>query len=100
MKCKIVGAFNFQNIGNQTAPSTYVDFYLSDTSSYDPNDSAIKTVSTGKLRVGKSRTIRFSYNLTLGQSTSNKFVIAVIDKDDLIAETNKSNNIIVYGPIP
>ena len=98
-KCKINGNFNVQNMGNKDASSSLVRFYLSDDGVYDEGDSFLKEVKTGTLKVGKSKSISLSYSFTSGISATNKFIIAVVDAENTISETNESNNIVIYGPI-
>ena len=50
--------------------------------------------------MGGSKLLKLNYTLPSGQNASGKDVIAVIDPDDTIVETNELNNILVYGPIP
>ena len=99
-KCNVKGTFAVSNIGNRDAASTYVYFYLSDNGNFDQTDTPLKSFSTGKLKVGKSKSVKLNYNLTIGISASGKYVIAVMDPENLVAETNENNNIVVYGPIP
>jgi hypothetical protein len=99
-KCSVKGTFAVSNIGNGDASSTYVKFYLSDNENFDQTDTFLKSFSTGKLKAGKGKNIKPTYNLSTGISASGKYVIAVIDPDNLVDETNESNNVLVYGPIP
>jgi Neprosin/CARDB len=99
-KCSVKGSFGVSNIGNKDAPSTSVTFYLSDNGNFDQTDTLLKSFSTGKLKVGKGKNINLSYNLPTRILGSGKYVIAVIDPDNLVAETNESNNIVAFGPIP
>jgi hypothetical protein len=99
-KCTIKGTFTVSDIGNRDAGSTYVNFYLSNTSSYQNGDTQLKSVSTGKLKAGKGKTITLSYNLPTGQNASGKYVIGFIDQDNLIGDINRGNKVIPYGPIP
>jgi hypothetical protein len=99
-KCTIKGTFTVSNIGNKDAGSTYVKFYLSNTNSYQNGDTQLKSVSTGKLKAGKGKTIGLSYNLPRGQSASGKYVIGFIDQDNLIGDINRGNKVIPYGPFP
>jgi subtilase family serine protease len=57
-------------------------------------------VGTGKIRTGKGKVIRLSYNFPTGQNATGKYIIAVIDKDNTVKEIDETNNIIVFGPIP
>ena len=81
------------------ASSTYVNFYLAGSNTYEDGDTEIKSVSTGKLRVGGSKTINLSYNLPAGQSASGQYIIAYIDQDNLIGDNDRNDKIIAYGPI-
>ena len=99
-KCSVKGTFAVSNIGNRDSSSTYVKFYLSDDGNFDQTDTFLKSFSTGKLKAGKGKNINLNYNLPTGISASGKYVIAVIDPDNLVAETNESINILVFGSIP
>lgn len=97
--CTIKGTFTVINNGNRDANPTYVDFYFSeDGTQYDVSN-PLKESPTGKVKAGKSKAIRFSYNFPLGQNATGKYIIAVIDKDNLVTELDKTNNIVVFGPI-
>ena len=98
-KCTIKGTFTINNIGNRTASSTYVYFYLSDDATYDEGDTQLKRSSTGKIKAGRSKVIRLSYNFPKGQNAMDKYIIAVIDPGNLVTETDETNNIVVFGPI-
>jgi subtilase family serine protease len=98
-KCTIKGTFTANNIGNRDASSAYVHFYLSDDDTYDEGDTQLKQSSTGKIKGGRGKSIKFSYSFPLGQIVTGKYIIAVIDKDNSVAEINETNNIITYGPI-
>ena len=97
-KCTIKGTLQIVNNGNRDAAATYVDFYLSDNATYEDGDTQLKSVSTGKIKAGKSKAIKLSF--TLGQNATAKYVIAVIDKDNLLVELNETNNTIVSDPVP
>ena len=97
--CSLKGTFRVTNIGNRDASSTYVKFYLSDNGNFDQTDNFLKSISTGKLKAGKGKSVSVNYNLSPGVLGSGKYVIAVIDPDNFVSETNESNNM-VYGPIP
>lgn len=98
-KCTIKGTFTIRNIGNRDAPSTYVDYYLSENDNYNEGDILLKSVRTGKIKAGKNKAIKLSYIFPLGQVVTGKYIIAVIDKYNSVIETDETNNIVVYGPI-
>ena len=98
-KCKIIGQLNIQNIGTESASSA-VSFYLSDDSVYDEGDMYLKQVSTGTVKTGQNKNKKLSYSFPIDISATDKYVIAIIDADNTVTESNESNNMIVYGPIP
>jgi hypothetical protein len=97
-KCTVNGTFVVKNIGNSNATTSSVKFYLSDNNSYDEADTFLKQVSTGKLKVNASKSIKLTSKLP--GNALGKYVIAVINADNTAVEANKGNDIIVYGPIP
>ena len=97
--CKVNGKFNVQNLGNRDALSSLVRFYLSDDGTYDEGDMFLKRLSTGTLKVGKSKKMSLSYSFPPGFSATDKYIIAVIDADNTVMEANEINNSIAYGPI-
>jgi len=100
IKCKINGKFNVNNVGNDNAVSSFIRFYLSDDTFYDAGDMFLKQVSTGPLKADGSKNRTLSYSFPAGISANDKYIIAVIDADNTVLESNESNNIIVYGPVP
>ncbi len=99
-RCTLKGKFTAQNIGNKDASSSTVKFYLSDNNTYNGGDTLLKQVSSGSIKAGGSKLINLNINLASGQTASGKYVIAVIDADNTLTESNESNNQAVYGPIP
>ena len=59
----------------------------------------IKRLSLSKIKVGRSKALKLSYTLPVPQSALERYIIAVIDEDDLVKEIDETNNIIVFGPI-
>ena len=98
-QCTIKGTLTVRNIGNRDAPSTFVGFYLSDSENYNEGGGPFKRLSTSTIKAGKSKAIKLNYNLLLGQSASNKYIVAVIDPGNLVTETDETNNIVASGPI-
>jgi subtilase family serine protease len=52
------------------------------------------------MKVGKVKNKKLKYKFPLGETATGKYVIAVLDADNSIKETNESNNNIHFGPIP
>jgi len=91
-KCKINGSFIIQNTGNQKAGSSSIDFYLSDDDQYDGGDTFLERISTGPINAGNSVVKKLIYRLPAGESASGKYIIAVIDPEDVVTELDESNN--------
>jgi hypothetical protein len=91
-KCKIKGTFKIENGGPGDGGSASVDFYLSDDGNFGPEDTWLKRVSTGKIKTGAHKEKTLSKTLTLGSTPVGKYVIAVIDEEKLVAETDETNN--------
>lgn len=103
MKCKIIGTMNIQNIGNEKASPSALRFYLSDDTVYDAGDELLKESSTGKIKSGMSKNKKLKYKFPIDESASGQYVIAVIDADNTITESNETNNIVSYffgGEVP
>jgi murein DD-endopeptidase MepM/ murein hydrolase activator NlpD len=98
-KCKITGKLSIQNMGTLKAHSSFVRFYLSTDNVYDEGtDTFLKQKATGTLRTEKNKTKKLSYRFH--ETASGMYIVAVIDADNTVAESDESNNYIVFGPIP
>jgi subtilase family serine protease len=87
-----IGNLRVSNVGSQNAGGFSVAFYLS-------NDGKnlgrlLQTNTVNRLSAGSSRNIPF-VNVTL-LSKSDKYIIAVIDPNNRVAETNEMNNRIIH----
>jgi len=91
-KCQINGTFKILNVGDVNAASTYVNFYLSDDNTYSTGDELLKKVATGKVPTGSEKRKVLAYTFPVGKSASGKYIIAVIDPMDTIAEVHEDDN--------
>lgn len=98
-KCKIKGTSIIENVGNRDALSCKLSFYKSDDDVFGDSDIFLKSVSTGAIKFGKSKSKTLSYSFPLGDSATRKYIIAVIDADENISEIEEVNNFIVFGPV-
>ena len=98
-KCNIKSKFTVQNTGTTDANTSKVIFYLSDDASFDQSDIYLKQVPIGKLKKGISKKISLNYNFSEGTVMSGKYIIALIDAENMVIETNEGNNQIPYGPM-
>jgi hypothetical protein len=99
-KCTIKGTLNVRNDGNGDVLSSFlVAFYLS----YNENGvhlgDHLTDLSVAKIMTKKGKAINFIYNLPLGRTAKGQYIKVLIDANDNVPEINKTNNIIVSGPI-
>ena len=86
----ILGMLRVSNTGGQNAGSFSVTFYLSnDGKKLGP---LVQTNAVSRLRVGSHIDIPFEYSTWLRQTGT--YIIAVIDPDNLVIESNEKNNVI------
>ena len=100
VKCKIKGKLSVRNAGQQEAKSSFVGYYLSDNSDFESSDTFLKKAATGKIKAGKSKNTSISYSFKPGDSAAGKYIIAVIDAGNTVAEPDEANNNISFGPLP
>jgi len=97
-RCKVASTLRISNIGNEGAPSSVIQFFLSDDETFNAGDTFLKKATTGSLKAGATKTKDFNYSIKLppGQTASGKYIIAVIDPDNIVTEGDKTNNTILY----
>ena len=84
------GTLLVRNIGTLKAGKFNITFYLSDDIRVDNGDTKISTKKINSLAPGASISLGFSYS----GSTGGRFVLAVVDSDNQIVESNEGNNVI------
>jgi subtilase family serine protease len=99
-KCKLTGSLRVKNIGNLSAVSSAVRFYLSDDGVHYTEGGFLKQVSTGAIKAGLSKVKKLSVTLPTGSSATGKYVLSVIDSSNIVTEANEGNNNVASGPIP
>ena len=75
------------------APNVQARIYLSDDGQFDPNDTLLGSVVLGTIKGSASKSKKVKYTVTT--NPSGKHIIAVIDPDNVIPESNESNNIAI-----
>jgi hypothetical protein len=91
--CEITGKFLFQNTGNLDAPGTKVRFYLSEYGSFDEErNPLLMEFTTIPIEGGRDQVIRLDNRLSLGQDLRRKYIIAIIDPENTVVESDKTNN--------
>jgi uncharacterized repeat protein (TIGR01451 family) len=92
--CSIHGSLNIINQGAGNAGASTVRFYLSTDAGFGADDLLLGQASVPALPAGQSKLIEVKSTLAMGTNASGKFVIAVIDADNAIAEADESNNVL------
>ena len=88
----VAGSLKISNIGTADAPPFYIGLYLSD----GTEDVLLQRIRVGAIRAGSSKIMRLNANLPQGASASGKSIIALIDADNTVDESDKNNNRVVY----
>ena len=98
-RCKLQGNLSIRNEGDQKAPAFTVSLHLSQDETLDENAVLLKKLKVGSLKAGSNKTIKWTHNLPVNGQATGEYVIAVIDEERVIAESNENDNQTPYGPI-
>jgi hypothetical protein len=91
--CEITGKFLFQNTGNLDASGTTVRFYLSEDGSFaEGRNPLLMEVTAVALQGRGDQIIRLEPRLGQGQDLRRKYIIAIIDPENTVVESDKTNN--------
>jgi hypothetical protein len=90
------GTLLVRNIGTTRAVRFTVVYYLSNDAARDADDSPISTKKVASLAPGTSISLNFSYRA----SAQGMYIIAVIDSDGQVAESNEGNNVVPSDMVP
>lgn len=101
IRCTLGGTLRVSNNGGGDSASAVIRYFLSNDNTFG-GDTQIAEGNTGIGPVldGRNRLVPFFTQLPVGTSASGKFIIAVIDPDNEVMETDEGNNIAVFGPVP
>jgi hypothetical protein len=91
-RCTLRGSVRVWNQGNAPAPTARLRVILSDDAVMGPSDAVLRESSIGQLRPGQSRTRPINVPLPRGVNASGKYLFAVIDAPNAVAETIETNN--------
>ncbi len=87
------------NPSTQSVPPTVLRVYLSTDAVLDASDVLLQEAGVGALKNGETMPRHLNVLLPEGVDATGHFVIAFVDADDIVDETNEANNIVVFGPI-
>jgi subtilase family serine protease len=88
----IKGSIRILNAGNGTARVSRVRVLLSSDGTPSSDDVELKVLKAPVLRAGKSKTLKLNVPRAFDAQLPGKFVLVVVDPDDLIGETDEENN--------
>ncbi len=97
-KGKLTATLMVSNMGTEDAGKSVVRFYLSDNLTLDASDVELKTTKLGKLKQGKSKTVKLKSKLT--ESVTGKILLAVLDADCAVTESRETNNVSHSDQLP
>ena len=100
VRCKIKGKLKIENGGTGNAKTSFVKFFLSNDSTFSPDDTFLKQVATGKVTIEGSKKRALAVQSPKGVNVAGKFILAVLDSENSIDESNEGNNTIAFGPLP
>lgn len=99
-KCKLKGSVRVVNQGTATAPASHLRVLLSDDAVLDPSDTVLKESKIKKLKPGRGKTSKVKVTLPLGVNAAGKYLFALVDAFNGVAELVETNNASMSGPIP
>ena len=95
----VKGKLVVQNVGNETAPATTTQIYLSGNASLDAESRLLGQVRVPRLEAGRAKSRKFHFNVPGLPTACRQYVIAIIDPTNNVAETDKTNNTVILGQI-
>jgi hypothetical protein len=99
-KCTLKGHFAVVNAGTAKLPASALAVYLSNNPVLDSADTFLKQYKVKAIAAGRSVKRNIKITLPAGSSASGKYVIALVDADDAVADPDDTDNFAVYGPMP
>ena|SRR5688572_16547859 len=97
--CGVTGTFTAINPSLGPTPRVALRFYLSDDAVLDDADLLIDDMAVKPLDMNESQVRTLHVVLPLNVDAAGRFVIAFVDADDVVAESNEANNIVASPPI-
>jgi hypothetical protein len=98
-RCVVTGTFTVINPSLGATPRVVVRFYLSDDQLLDGADDLIAETAVKPLDMNESQVRKLNVPLSDGVNGFGRFLIAFVDAEDIVVESNEANNIIVSESI-
>lgn len=100
-RCLLRGMLPVRNQGPRRTPQSFLTtFYLSEDGVLDANDTVLAQLRSGPLRSARAIRLIWRTLLPVGNSATGRFIFAVIDSGNAIAEINEGDNTVRFGPVP
>ena len=99
-KCRIKGKLVVRNSGMRKAQRSKIVLYLSQDPILTADDVPVSRRAIGAIGRHKARQKAFKTGFLPRANVAGHYLIAVIDTDNSITESNESNNRISFGPLP
>lgn len=100
-RCNLKVNMMIGNRGDEKALKSKYTMYLSESSDFNPAKAMkmsvkkLPALKAGKV-VSRKANLKTPYNVT----TTGKYLVLVLDDGNMVIESNETNNILVYGPLP
>ena len=98
-RCYILGYFEAVNQGTAPSVRCQINYYRSTNSVFDAGATLILTKPLRRLAPGQSTRQLFGTRLAPGDNPTGEHLIAVIDPNNVVVESTKTNNVVVDGPL-
>lgn len=98
--CKLRGQVQVRNQGGRKATNSVLRFYLSADVTWGVEDLLLRETRVKALGRGKAQAKKLAVSLPPGMIASGQFILAVIDDDRTVVESDETNNVLVFGPLP
>ena len=82
-----------KNQGSGSAASSYIKYYLSSNTTYDPVDTYLTSDYVSSLSSGGTSSENATVTIPSGTSTGTKYILFYADKDSSVSESNENNNV-------
>jgi hypothetical protein len=103
VKWKLTGTFTVNTLNATGIPDHGFGLYLSDNAALDANDLKLTKKAIGLSTLTKAfndgKPVKLKAKVPSGTDLTGKFLILAEDDDDVVDESNESNNTIVFGPL-
>ncbi|MCK5642065.1 MAG: hypothetical protein KAJ19_14770, partial [Gammaproteobacteria bacterium] len=82
-----------KNQGSGSAASSYIKYYLSSNTTYDPSDTYLTSDYVSSLSSEGTSSESATVTIPSGTSTGTKYILFYADKDGAVSESDESNNV-------